>query len=180
MGVGVVQLLNTGHLPHDFWDWDTSAGFSWGGNDEDEDEGAQPKADEPTSPSSGNRNHHTSDKFVKMCVECHTRRWQTSAYMCNTQNINAFYTHTAWHCILCSACAVLLLRTCKPEIWLHGCCFLHYISEDSSHVNNKGRRLQGCTHLTLQLTNGSMMVFNDIGAITQYDFHNVKHVCHAV
>ncbi len=37
---GVVQLLNSGHLPHDFWDWDFSAGFSWG-PDADEEE-AQP------------------------------------------------------------------------------------------------------------------------------------------
>jgi len=37
---GVVQLLNSGHLPHDFWDWDFSAGFSWG-LDADEEE-AQP------------------------------------------------------------------------------------------------------------------------------------------
>ncbi len=37
---GVVQLLNSGHLPHDFWDWDFSAGFSWG-PDADEAE-AQP------------------------------------------------------------------------------------------------------------------------------------------
>ena len=34
---GVVQLLNSGHLPHDFWDWDFSAGFSWG-PDADEEE----------------------------------------------------------------------------------------------------------------------------------------------
>lgn len=27
---GVVQLLNTGQLQSDFWDWDYSAGFSWG------------------------------------------------------------------------------------------------------------------------------------------------------
>ena len=37
---GVVQLLNAGHLPHDFWAWDFSAGFSWG-PDADEEE-AQP------------------------------------------------------------------------------------------------------------------------------------------
>ena len=44
MSAGVVQLLNTGQLPHDFWDWDTSAGFSWGGDDEDE--GAEPEGAE--------------------------------------------------------------------------------------------------------------------------------------
>lgn len=27
---GVVQLLSTGQLQSDFWDWDYSAGFSWG------------------------------------------------------------------------------------------------------------------------------------------------------
>lgn len=37
---GVVQLLNSGHLPHDFWDWDFCAGFSWGPDAEEEE--AQP------------------------------------------------------------------------------------------------------------------------------------------
>lgn len=37
---GVVQLLNSGHLPHDYWDWDFSAGFSWGPDAEEEE--AQP------------------------------------------------------------------------------------------------------------------------------------------
>ena len=41
----MVHLLGSGHLPHDFWDWDTSAGFSWGGDDEAE-EGAEPQAAE--------------------------------------------------------------------------------------------------------------------------------------
>lgn len=45
MCAGVVQLLSSGQLPHDFWDWDTSAGFSWGGDDGDE--GAEPEAAEP-------------------------------------------------------------------------------------------------------------------------------------
>ena len=40
---GVVQLLNSGHLPHDFWDWDFSAGFSWGPDAEEEE--AQPAND---------------------------------------------------------------------------------------------------------------------------------------
>ena len=39
-----MQLYNTGRLPHDFWDWDTSAGFSWGGGDEDA--GAAAEADQ--------------------------------------------------------------------------------------------------------------------------------------
>ena len=41
---GVVQLYNTGHSPHDFWEWDTSAGFSWVGGDEDA--GAPAEADQ--------------------------------------------------------------------------------------------------------------------------------------
>lgn len=40
---GVVQLLNSGHLPHNFWDWDFSAGFSWGPDAEEEE--AQPAND---------------------------------------------------------------------------------------------------------------------------------------
>ncbi|DBA65768.1 TPA: hypothetical protein ACH3X2_002808 [Trebouxia sp. C0005] len=43
---GVVQLLNSGHLPHDFWDWDFSAGFSWGPDaDEEEAHPAEAAAD---------------------------------------------------------------------------------------------------------------------------------------
>ncbi len=33
---GVVQLLNSGRLPRDFWDWEFSAGFSWGPDAEEE------------------------------------------------------------------------------------------------------------------------------------------------
>ena len=36
----MVQLLNSGQLPRDFWDWDFSAGFSWGPDAEEEGEAA--------------------------------------------------------------------------------------------------------------------------------------------